>query len=246
MRILFASFFITLFTVSISAQDSLYVIKKDPNCHQTLTGRIKNYKNNEPILGAVVDLTNNGELVSKISSSADGAFTFTLDCSTRYSISATQENFTNNSKIIYTSSRPENKTLDLFLFPAREFIERNANKYIDTDYIDFEIDVQSLSLNASASKELEKVINIMRKYPDIKVSVDVHTDSKGEAEYAKNITQERASEIVDYFISKGIDSSRLEAHGYGDTKLFNHCQKDIKCSEAEHKANRRIEFLVIQ
>jgi outer membrane protein OmpA-like peptidoglycan-associated protein len=86
----------------------------------------------------------------------------------------------------------------------------------------------------------------MRKYPEKHFSVDVHTDSKGESGYSLAISKQRADEIVNYLVEKGIEANRLEANGYGDTQLINHCAKDIKCLEAEHKANRRIEFLVIE
>lgn len=120
----------------------------------------------------------------------------------------------------------------------------NTNKYIDVDYIDFETDVDFNS--DFAKKELDKVVNIMNKYPEIRISVDVHTDSKGESNYSLGITKQRADAVVNYLIEKGIAANRLESNGYGDKQLVNHCAKDVKCSEAEHKANRRIEFLVLE
>lgn len=239
-------FFLISFLSSslLFSQDSLYVIKKDPNCKQEISGYVKNVKNGNILAGATVQLYNMGELVATVETSSDGAYRFPLECSTRYNITARFENYTISSKIVYTSTKSESKTLDLQLYPAREFIIRNTNKYLDTNYIDFETDVEMLSDGSRI--ELEKVVNIMRKYPEIRVSVDVHTDSKGESEYSLAITKQRADEVVNYLVEKGIEADRLEAHGYGDTQLVNHCQKDIKCSEAEHKVNRRIEFLVIQ
>jgi len=228
----------------IFAQDILEKPLQNPNCRQEISGVIRNVKNNEILGNSLVQLFNRGELVTTIETGSDGSFNFSLECGTRYSINARHENYTINSKIIYTTTKVDNKVLDLFLYPTREFILRDTNKYIDTNFIDFEIDVENI--NDASRIELEKVVNIMNKYPEKRFSVDVHTDSKGERSYALNITKQRADEIVNYLIEKGIPGDRLDSNGYGDTQLVNHCAKNIKCSEAEHKANRRIEFLVIE
>ncbi len=138
----------------------------------------------------------------------------------------------------------ENKVLDLFLYPTKKFVKRNTNKYLNTNFIDFDINVENIE--ETHRIELAKVVNIILKYPEMKISVDVHTDSKGDSAYSLLITKQRADEIMNYLIGNGIEADRLEAIGYGDSQLVNHCVKDVKCSEAEHKANRRIEFLVIQ
>jgi outer membrane protein OmpA-like peptidoglycan-associated protein len=213
------------------------------SCKQEITGFIKNYKNGEIIQKSLVQLFTNGQLVTTIETGSDGSYRFLLDCGNRYNINARFENFTINSKIIYTSLKSENKNLDLFLYPTREFVEKNTNKYIDIDGIDFDTDADLVS--DASQKQLYKVVNIMRKYPEIRISVDVHTDSKGEPAYALEITKQRADVIVNHLIEMGIEGGRLEFNGYGDTQLVNHCAKDIKCTEAEHKANKRIEFMVI-
>jgi len=215
-----------------------------PGCTLALTGVVKNVKNNEIIPNSFVQLFKRGELISSVQTGEDATFSFNLNCGSRYNINARSENFTISSKIIYSSSKGEAKNLDLMLYPVKEFVFRNTNKLIDLEYVNFEIDGSSIGI--IASEQLNKVANIMKKYTDLRVSVDVHTDSKGEPEYALNITKERADIVVNYLIEKGIEADRLEFNGYGDTQLINHCAKDVKCSEAEHRANRRIEFIVMQ
>jgi outer membrane protein OmpA-like peptidoglycan-associated protein len=244
MRAIFILLISFFFNINSFGQENEEYKVQNPECKQEITGFVKNIKTAEVLPKALVQLFNRGELVTTIETGSDGAFRFTLECGTRYSINARFENYTINSKIIYTTTKVENKELDLFLYPTREFVIRNTNKYIDTNFIDFETDVENIS--EPARLELEKVVNIMRKYPEKKFSVDVHTDSKGDSPYSLSITKQRADEIVNYLVEKGIEADRLEANGYGDTQLVNHCAKDIKCSEAEHKANRRIEFLVIE
>jgi outer membrane protein OmpA-like peptidoglycan-associated protein len=241
MKYLFSLFIFV--SISIFAQDSAYYATSQSNCKQVVLGTVRNFLTDEIVPNVTVQLLSNGELISAIETGNDGKFSFNLECNKRYNINGRAENFTINSKIIYTSSKGESKELDLKLYPTREFVERNANKYIDTNTIDFETDVDYIS--ESAQVELEKVVNILRKYPKMHVSIEVHTDSKGESDYALNITKQRADIIANFLIEKGIEADRLETHGLGDTQLTNHCAKGIKCTEAQHRANRRIEFLVI-
>ena len=47
-------------------------------------------------------------------------------------------------------------------------------------------------------------------------------------------------------IEKGIDTARIQAVGYGETVLLNKCINDAKCTEEEHRFNRRTEFKIIR
>jgi outer membrane protein OmpA-like peptidoglycan-associated protein len=46
-------------------------------------------------------------------------------------------------------------------------------------------------------------------------------------------------------IKQGISADRLTANGYGETKLVNNCSDGVECTEEQHQANRRSEFIVI-
>ncbi|MFN8165336.1 MAG: hypothetical protein U0X76_03980 [Bacteroidia bacterium] len=46
-------------------------------------------------------------------------------------------------------------------------------------------------------------------------------------------------------MSKGIDSKRIVAKGYGERQLVNGCSNGVECTEEQHQANRRTEFKVI-
>ncbi len=50
---------------------------------------------------------------------------------------------------------------------------------------------------------------------------------------------------VNYLMSKGINSSRLVANGYGEARLTNRCSDGVSCTEKEHQDNRRTTFRII-
>lgn len=97
-----------------------------------------------------------------------------------------------------------------------------------------------------ASKTIidEKLMPIMA---DSRVNVEImsHTDSRGNDDYNKSLSQQRAQSVVNYLVSKGISRSRLSARGFGESRLTNRCSNGVSCSEAQHQKNRRTEFRVI-
>ncbi len=94
--------------------------------------------------------------------------------------------------------------------------------------------------------ELAKVINYMTEYPNVKIDVRSHTDSRGKDAYNWALSNRRNESTRAYIIDKGgISSDRLSGQGYGETRLTNRCSNGVKCSKAEHQDNRRSEFIVV-
>jgi outer membrane protein OmpA-like peptidoglycan-associated protein len=51
---------------------------------------------------------------------------------------------------------------------------------------------------------------------------------------------------MEWLVKNRIDRSRLTAKGYGETKLINTCSDNVNCTEEEHQANRRSEFIIVK
>lgn len=83
----------------------------------------------------------------------------------------------------------------------------------------------------------------------MKIELRSNTDCRSSKEYNQILSDNRAKAAVDCLISKGIDSSRLEGKGYGESNLLNHCECEGSimkpCSEKQHQENRRTEFRII-
>jgi len=79
----------------------------------------------------------------------------------------------------------------------------------------------------------------------VAVAIESHTDSRGTKESNQNLSERRALAVTNYLISKGINASKLTGNGYGETKLTNRCADGVSCTEAEHRANRRTTFRII-
>jgi len=90
--------------------------------------------------------------------------------------------------------------------------------------------------NASYST-LDDIVKLLRQTPSAKLEVQGHTDNRGKAAKNLNLSQKRAESVVDYFIKKGIEPSRLRAIGYGSERPI----ADNK-TKAGRDANRRVEL----
>lgn len=89
---------------------------------------------------------------------------------------------------------------------------------------------------------LEKAFKALTENPKLILEVQSHTDAVAGDDYNMELSQKRATAVVDYLIKKGIDKKRLVAKGFGETMLANTCANGVECSDAEHKQNRRTVF----
>ena len=94
--------------------------------------------------------------------------------------------------------------------------------------------------------ELNKLIKIMNDNPSWKVELGSHTDSRGSDKYNVKLSQKRSDSAVGYIIENGISKDRIIAKGYGETQLVNKCSNGVKCTDAEHRQNRRTEFTILE
>ncbi len=99
-------------------------------------------------------------------------------------------------------------------------------------------------IRVDASKDLQRLLELLRTYPSMHISLESHTDSRGNTEYNKTLSANRARSARSYLVSQGIDPSRLTSEGFGESRLKNRCADGVSCSEAEHQQNRRTEVRV--
>ena len=87
----------------------------------------------------------------------------------------------------------------------------------------------------------------MEQYPNSKIDVRSHTDSRADDAYNIALSQRRNTATIDYIVNVGgINRSRLTGRGYGETQLTNRCSNGVPCSEGEHQLNRRSEFIIVE
>jgi OOP family OmpA-OmpF porin len=87
---------------------------------------------------------------------------------------------------------------------------------------------------------MDKVAKFMQAYPELSLIIKGHSSARGSAAYNQTLSTKRAQAVVDVLINDfGIDASRLNSIGYGESELLNTDNTDIA-----NKQNRRIEATV--
>lgn len=217
--------------------DNIY--KVEPVCSATIHSLVLNEYTKKPMPGAEVTLfdSNQNKLSSKTTDS-NGKVDFTVECNNKFILQAAKADFETNSGTTNTklSQAP---TVEISLRPIEAIIveDRVVLNPILFDYDKFNIKPQG-------ALELDKLVQLMKKYPDMVVKVEGHTDNRGNDEYNRDLSDKRAKSTVQYVISKGVDESRISGEGFGESRPVFDCGEN--CTEEQHAKNRRSEFIIVK
>ncbi len=102
-------------------------------------------------------------------------------------------------------------------------------------------DYNKASIKMESHDLLEDVASVIKENSGIeKIQIEGHTDSDGSKKYNKKLSQKRANSVKDFLAKAGIDKSKLEAVGYGESRPI----ADNDTDEGKEK-NRRVEFNIL-
>ena len=108
----------------------------------------------------------------------------------------------------------------------------------DLKGIQFELN--STDLTEGAQSILDEIAISLTQYDKLELEVQAHTDNRGSRSYNQKLSQKRAQSVLDYLVSKGVSSERLEAKGYGEME-----PSSPNDTEEGRSMNRRVEFDVL-
>lgn len=108
----------------------------------------------------------------------------------------------------------------------------------ETLYINFASG--TANVEESSVAEVEKIVALMKQYPDTGVTLEGHTDSVGAASFNQQLSQQRADAVKAMLIERyGMDGTRISAVGKGE---------DVPVADnstaAGRQQNRRVEVIV--
>ena len=139
-----------------------------------------------------------------------------------------------------------NTVIDLKEKMQKLEIGTDIGKIIQINPIYF--DLNKSNIRPDAAKELDKIVKVMQENPTMTIELGSHTDCRSSKSYNMSLSDRRAKSSAAYIVSKGVTKARIVGKGYGESKLINGCECEGKvvstCSEEEHQANRRTEFLI--
>lgn len=97
----------------------------------------------------------------------------------------------------------------------------------------------------ASEQDLNLIFDLMKQYPDMVIELSSHTDARGDDDYNMKLSQRRANSAKTWLVKKGIVAERIQAVGYGESKILNKCLNDVECTDDEHRFNRRTEFKIV-
>ncbi len=121
--------------------------------------------------------------------------------------------------------------------PSRVIVEKTKIRI--TEKIFFEYNkavIQPLSYSL-----LDEVAQVINDHPALgRIRIEGHTDADGSEAYNLKLSQRRAQAVLDYLVGAGVDPSRLEAVGYGESRPI-----DTNKTPEGKANNRRVEFTIL-
>ncbi len=115
---------------------------------------------------------------------------------------------------------------------------KQADKKVLLEAMGLEFETSSAKFTGSAIATLDKVVEVLNKYPEYKMSVKGFTDNQGSPISNLKLSDARAKACYEYILAKGIKIERISYGGFGESEPIG----DNKTAEGRKK-NRRVEFI---
>lgn len=158
---------------------------------------------------ALVYLVGNDGTNLKLNVREDGSFTQRITPGVSYLLLGTAKGFMNYKQEITADSTDQDREYVL------QFPLSSISKPVLIDNIFFDFDRATLRLESAES--LDELVQLLKDNSGVTIEIGAHCDYKGDDQYNRRLSQQRAESVVSYLINHGIDSKRLTARGYGES-----------------------------
>jgi outer membrane protein OmpA-like peptidoglycan-associated protein/Tol biopolymer transport system component len=189
-------------------------LKRDQKVVTVLKGKVIDETTAEP-LAAVITLVENetNKVIAKIySDSTSGDFELIIPHGGNYGVSTERYGYLFNSLNFNLPSFTEFQEIDTHIIMVRAEVGSKVvlkNIFFNTGQSD---------LKNESIAEVEKIIDLLKSNPRLKVQINGHTDNTGNPATNKTLSLKRANAVVEYLITKGVDAGRLTSKGFGSER----------------------------
>lgn len=177
-----------------------------------------------------------GQKIKETKTDEKGEIKLTIDPLTAYTVSTEKEGYNGNINTLSTST--ENKFVSEVINLKQKKAEIIDNAIVmENIFFDF----NKTTIKEESQLSLNKIVAVLSEIPDMTININAHTDNKGSEKYNLALSEKRAKSTYEFLISKGVDKSRLDYKGYGESQPLHDCQN---CTEIQDTENRRVEFII--
>jgi len=214
-------------------------------CIQELNGIITDAETNAILPGTKLTLYDiDGTIKSTTLADASGFYRFDVECGKTYNVRAEKTEYT-TKEVSITIEKVSGKTnlpIALDKSACKVAVGDDLGKCFGIKMIYFDLDKSNV--RNQAALDLEKILDVLKTNPTMKLDIRSHTDSRASSAYNKALSDRRAKATITWLIVNGVAKNRLTGKGYGETQLVNGCSDGVSCTEEEHQKNRRSEFII--
>lgn len=213
---------------------------------QIISGTVTDKDTGAIISGATVNLSDtNLSMLNTTITDASGAYSFVVESGKVYSVQAGKTDYLSSEDNVSTGPVTDSKTFPLMLEKSKKQMEVGTDLAKTLNIPIMYFDLGKSDIRPESILELSKIIAVMQQYPKMKIDVRSYTDSRQTKIYNEKLSQKRVESTIAYLVGSGIKANRLTGKGYGESKLVNNCSDGVPCTELQHQANRRSEFIIV-
>ena len=118
-------------------------------------------------------------------------------------------------------------------------ISREGNLLAVTFKGDVTFDTNSTVVKPGLYTEIDRIADVLIRYPQTLIRVEGHTDSVGTEDYNMDLSFRRADSVRDLLVDRGVATSRIQTVGFGETMPV-----ATNATEAGRQLNRRVEIKI--
>jgi outer membrane protein OmpA-like peptidoglycan-associated protein len=101
-------------------------------------------------------------------------------------------------------------------------------------------DVDHARVKTRGRAMIAEIVALWQQHPEwARMTIEGHTDVRGDDAYNQDLSERRAERVRDVFVKLGVAVDRMTAIGYGRTR-----PRDAGTTEKAHQHNRRVEFVI--
>jgi outer membrane protein OmpA-like peptidoglycan-associated protein len=191
------------------------------------------------LLGGKVNITDNKEskeIFEAEVNAADGTFLVSLPSGKNYGIAVESEGYlfhSENFDLIIPDGYKEVEKVILL-----EKVKAGTKLTLNNVFFDFD----KSDLKSESKAELNRAIELLNKYPNLKIEIRGHTDNVGDDSYNQKLSERRANAVREYLVKNGFAAGRIvKVVGYGEA-----VPKETNDTKEGRAKNRRVEFVIIE
>jgi outer membrane protein OmpA-like peptidoglycan-associated protein len=161
---------------------------------------------------AQIEITDNGTgkiIETFTTNSATGKFILTLNSGKNYGIAVKANGYLFHSENFDIPNGSDDALVDKTI----ELKNIAVGSKIALRNIFF--DHGKATLRSESNAELDRLVQLMKDVPKLKIEISGHTDNTGSVAINETLSQQRADAVVTYLKTKGISADRMTAKGYG-------------------------------